>query len=169
MPLLYDFHGNNPAASTVLGVHRMGTRRFSVLLAREGNPVALAPRIERASFDGFPGEVREYAAWPELHEKLRALVAGKTLAMEISPRGAVPSLDRVPHGIIELIESFGARVVSSGPLISRFAARWSAEELAGHRRAAEAIAEIARETLAWAGAEFARGVEVRETLVMPTW
>src|ERR1044072_1054227 len=68
-------------------------------------------------------------------------------------------------GVIALIESFGARVVSSGPLISRFAARWSAEELAGHRRAAEAIAEIARETLAWAGAEFARGAEVRETLV----
>ena len=163
--LLYDFHGNNPAASRVLGVHGMGTRRYFVLLPRLGKPVALAHRIERASFDGFPGEVREYAAWPELHEKLRALVAGKTVAMEISPRDAVPYLDRVPHGVIELIESFGARVVSSGPLISRFAARWSAEELAGHRRAAEAIAEIARETLAWAGAEFARGVEVRETLV----
>jgi Xaa-Pro aminopeptidase len=163
--LLYDFHGNNPAASRVLGVHGMGTRRYFVLLPRQGKPVALAHRIERASFDGFPGEVREYAAWPELHEKLRALVAGKTVAMEISPRDAVPYLDRVPHGVIELIESFGARVVSSGPLISRFAARWSAEELAGHRRAAEAIAEIARETLAWAGAEFARGVEVRETLV----
>ena len=163
--LLYDFHGNNPAASRVLGVHGMGTRRYFVLLPRQGKPVALAHRIERASFDGFPGEVREYAAWPELHEKLRALVAGKTVAMEISPRDAVPYLDRVPHGVIELIESFGARVVSSGPLISRFAARWSAEELAGHRRAAETIAEIARETLAWAGAEFARGVEVRETLV----
>ena len=163
--LLYDFHGNNPAASRVLGVHGMGTRRYFVLLPRQGKPVALAHRIERASFDGFPGEVREYAAWPELHEKLRALVAGKTVAMEISPRDAVPYLDRVPHGVIELIESFGARVVSSGPLISRFAARWSAQELAGHRRAAEAIAEIARETLAWAGAEFARGGEVRETLV----
>ncbi|HTI04132.1 MAG TPA: Xaa-Pro peptidase family protein [Gemmatimonadales bacterium] len=163
--LLYDFHGNNPAASRVLGIHGMGTRRYFVLLPREGPPVALAHRIERTAFDGFPGAVREYAAWRELHDELRALVAGKTLAMEISPRDAVPYLDRVPHGVIELIESFGARVVSSGPLISRFAARWSAEELAGHRRAAEAIAQIARETLAWAGAEFARGAEVRETLV----
>src|ERR1044072_1509467 len=128
-------------------------------------PRRLARRIERASFDGFPGEVREYAAWPELHEKLRALVAGKTVAMEISPRDAVPYLDRVPHGVIELIESFGGRVVSAGPLISRFPARSWAGESAGHRRAAQAIAEIARETLAWAGAEFARGVEVRETLV----
>jgi Xaa-Pro aminopeptidase len=161
--LLYDFHGINPAATRVLGISGMGTRRFFVLLPREGKPVALAHRIELASFDGFPGEVRPYAAWPELHEKLRALVAGKTVAMEISPDDAVPYLDRVPHGVIQLIEGFGARVVSSGTLITRFAARWSASELAGHRRAAEAIAEIATAALRRAGSDLASGAEVRET------
>ena len=163
--LLYDFHGINPAATRVLGIHGMGTRRFFVLLPRSGTPVAIAHRIELGSFDGFPGEVRPYAAWRELHEKLGALVAGKTVAMEISPRDAVPYLDRVPHGVIELVEGFGARVVSSGALITRFAARWSAAELAGHRRAAEAIAGIALEALRWAGGELARGAEVRETVV----
>ena len=163
--LLYDFHGINPAATRVLGIHGMGTRRFFVLLPRSGPPVAIAHRIELASFDGFPGEVRPYAAWRELHEKLGALVAGKTVAMEISPRDAVPYLDRVPHGVIELVEGFGARVVSSGALITRFAARWSTAELAGHRRAAEAIAGIALEALRWAGGELARGAEVRETVV----
>ncbi|MGH7606773.1 MAG: M24 family metallopeptidase [Gemmatimonadales bacterium] len=163
--LLYDFHGVNPAATRVLGIRGMGTRRFFVLLPREGRPVAVAHRIELASFDGFPGDVRPYAAWRELHALLRELVAGKTLAMEISPRDAVPYLDRVPHGVIELLEGFGARVVSSGALITRFAARWSAEELAGHRRAAEALAGIAGEALRWAGAELARGGTVRETAV----
>jgi len=160
--LLYDFRGINPAATRVLGIHGMGTRRFFVLLPREGKPVALAHRIELAAFDGFPGEVRPYAAWPELHEQLRALVGGKTVAMEISPRDAVPYLDRVPYGVVELIEASGAHVVSSGVLVSRFAARWSPAELAGHRRAAEAIAEIAVATLQWAGSELARGAEVRE-------
>jgi len=163
--LLYDFHGINPSATRVLGINGMGTRRFFVLLPRDGKPIALAHRIELASFDGFPGEVRPYAAWRELHEKLRTLVAGKTVAMETSPGDAVPYLDRVPHGVIELIEGFGARVVSSGTLITRFAARWSASELAGHRRAAEAIAAIAAEALRWAGGELARGTEVRETVV----
>jgi Xaa-Pro dipeptidase len=163
--LLYDFRGINPAATRVLAIDGMGTRRFFVLLPRHGKPVALAHRIELASFDGFPGEVRPYAAWTELHEKLRALVAGKTVAMEISPADAVPYLDRVPYGVIQLVESVGARVVSSGTLITRFAARWSASELAGHRRAAEAIAEIAQTALRWAGAELARGNEVRETTV----
>ncbi|HMG17653.1 MAG TPA: M24 family metallopeptidase [Gemmatimonadales bacterium] len=163
--LLYDFHGINPSATRVLGINGMGTRRFFVLLPRDGKPVAIAHRIELASFDGFPGEVRPYAAWRELHDKLRALVAGKTVAMEISPSDAVPYLDRVPHGVIQLIEGFGAHVVSSGALITRFAARWSATELAGHRRAAEAIAAIAGEALRWAGGELARGSEVRETIV----
>src|SRR6266513_1997289 len=121
---LRDLLGINPAASRVLGVHGMGTRRYFVLLPKSGKPVAIAHRIELGSFDGFPGEVRPYSAWRELHEKLGALVQGRTIAMEVSPRDAVPYLDRVPHGVVELLESFGARVVSSGALITRFAARW---------------------------------------------
>ncbi len=164
--LLYDFRGINPAATRVLGLNGgMGTRRLFVLLPRAGKPVALAHKIELAAFDGFPGEVRPYAAWRELHDHLRSLVAGKTVAMEVSHADAVPYLDRVPHGVVELIEGFGAKVVSSGALITRFAARWSAAELAGHRRAAEALATIAAEVLRWAGAELARGAEVRETSV----
>jgi len=163
--LLYDFHGLNPVATRVLGIHGMGTRRFFVLLPRAGPPVAVAHRIELASFDGFPGEIRPYAAWRELHATLGPLVAGKTLAMEVSPRDGVPYLDRVPHGVVQLLEGFGARVVPSAPLVTRFAARWSAEELAGHRRAAEALAVIAQEALRWAGSELARGADVRETVV----
>lgn len=163
--LLYDFHGVNPVATQVLGIRGMGTRRFFVLLPRTGPPVAVAHRIELASFAGFPGEVRPYAAWRELHQHLAALVRGKRLAMEISPMDGVPYLDRVPYGVVQLLEGFGARIVPSGALVSRFAARWTPAELAGHRRAAEALAEIADEALRWAGAELARGGEVRETAV----
>jgi Xaa-Pro aminopeptidase len=163
--LLFDFHGVNPVARRVLDVHGMATRRFFVFLPRAGRPVAVAHRIELAPFEGFPGEVRPYAAWRELHEQLTPLVRGKTLALEISPNDAVPYLDRVPYGVVQLLELLGARVVSSAPLVTRFAARWSAAELAGHRRAAEAIAQIARDALAWAGAELAGGSEVREVAV----
>lgn len=163
--LLYDFHHVNPIAGRVLGIGGLGTRRYFVWLPRTGRPVAIAHRIELQPFDGFPGDVRPYAAWRELHDALRAVVAGKTVALEISTDDNVPYLDRVPHGVIQLLEGFGARVVGSAPLVSRFAARWSADELAAHRRAAEAIAGIAREALTWAGAECARGTEVRETAV----
>ena len=161
--LLYDFRHVNPIAGRILGPTGMGTRRLFVWLPRSGRPVAIAHRIEAHELAGFPGEVRPYGSWRELQQQLAALVRGQTLALEISPADAVPYLDRVPYGVVELLESLGARVVSSAPLVSRFAACWSAAELAGHRRAAEALAAIAREALAWAGSETARGAEVRET------
>ncbi len=163
--LLFDFHGLNPVAARLVRASGMGTRRLFVFLPRTGGPVAVAHRIELDGLAGFPGEIRPYAAWRELHDLLRPLVAGRTLAMEVSPQDAVPYLDRVPHGVVELIESLGGRVVSSASLVTRFAARWSDADLAGHRRAAEALAQIAGEALVWAGGEVARGAEVRETTV----
>ncbi|HET7789284.1 MAG TPA: M24 family metallopeptidase [Gemmatimonadales bacterium] len=160
--LLFDFHGLNPVAGRVLGMHGMGTRRLFVLLPRSGRPTALAHKIEMQPLAGFPGEVLSYAAWPELYQALEKLVRGKTLAMEVSPKDGVPYLDRVPHGVVQLLESFGARVVPSAPLVTRFAARWTPSELEGHRKAAESLATIAQDALRWAGAELARGTEVRE-------
>ena len=163
--LLYDFRKVNPIAERILGPTGMGTRRLFVLLPRSGRPVAIAHRIELQPLADFPGDVRPYGAWGELHAHLRGLVRGRTLALEISPLDQVPYLDRVPHGVVQLLESFGAQLVSSAPLVSRFAARWSEQERAGHRTAAEALAGVAREALAWVGGEAARGTEVRETTV----
>src|SRR5258708_269104 len=163
--LVFDFHGANPVAPQVLGILGTATRRLFVLLPRDGAPVAVAHRIELQPFAGFPGEVRPYSAWSELHARLRELVAGKRLAMEVSPNEAVPYLDRVPHGVVQLLESFGATIVSSGPLVTRFAARWSADELAGHRRAADALPTMSQEAPPSAAAELSRGSEVREVAV----
>jgi Xaa-Pro aminopeptidase len=92
--------------------------------------------------------VLPYSRWEELHAALAVVVAGKRLAMEISPEDAVPYLDRVPYGVVELLRRLGATIVPSGPLVSRFAAGWSAQEAADHRFAAEALAEVAQAELA---------------------
>ena len=113
--LLYDFRKVNPIAGRILGDTGMGTRRLFVLLPRAGRPVAVAHRIELQALAGFPGDVRPYGAWRELHAHLEALVRGRTLAIETSPRDQVPYLDRVPHGVVQLLESLGARLVSSAP------------------------------------------------------
>jgi Xaa-Pro aminopeptidase len=145
--LLFDFHGINPIVKRVVGYEGMATRRLFVWLPNEGTPVAVAHRIELQGIDGFPGEVRPYAAWQELHQLLGDVVNGKTVAMEISPDDAVPYLDRVPAGVVELIRRLGGTVVSSATLVSLYAAGWSKSELEGHRAAAETIAEIARSTI----------------------
>ncbi len=145
--LLFDFHGLNPVAARVIGPTGMGSRRLFVLLPRDGEPVAVVHKIEIQPFGEFPGRVIPYARWEELHDALRGIVAGRTLAMEISPEDAVPYLDRVPHGVVQLITGMGAKVIPSSPLVTEFAAAWSAAEVDDHLYAAAVLAEIARAEL----------------------
>jgi Xaa-Pro aminopeptidase len=159
--LLFEFRGVNPVAVRVLGLEGMGTRRLFVLLPKEGRPVAVAHRIELHAVRDFPGEVVPYSRWEELHAALGRLVQGRTLAMEVSPEDAVPYLDRVPFGVVELIRRLGGRVVPSGPLVSRFAARWSPAEIADHCAAAEILAEVAQAEIARVVGE----IGVRESAV----
>jgi Xaa-Pro aminopeptidase len=145
--LLYDFQGMNPVLAQVLGITGMASRRLFVLLPRSGEPVAVAHKIELQSVAGFPGRVLPYARWEELHAALKEVVAGRRLAMEIAPRDAVPYLDRVPHGVVELLTSLGATVVPSAALVTRFASCWSPADEADHYDAAEKLATIANDAL----------------------
>ena len=146
--LLFAFQGLNPVATRLLELTGLNTRRLFVLLPREGEAVAVAHRIELAPVERFPGRVLPYARWEELHAALGSIVAGKRLAMEISPENAVPYLDRVPAGVVELVRRLGGTVVPSGPLVSRSAAGWSESEAADRRFTAEVLADVAREALA---------------------
>lgn len=146
--LLFDFKGLNPIAGQLLQLPGMGSRRLFAWVPRDGEPVAVAHKIELASFSGFPGKVLPYARHQELEAALRGLISGRTVAMEISTDDAVPYLDRVPYGVIELVRRLGATVVSSGPLVTHFAALWTDANRADHRQAAEALAGIARRRLA---------------------
>lgn len=145
--LLYDFHGVNPVAQRVVGATGMCTRRMFVWLPATGTPVAVAHRIELQKFREFPGEVRRYSTWRELHRHLEDIVRGQRVAIEYSPDDSVPYLDRVPAGVVELLRKLGAEVRSSADLVTRFAARWSQSEVTDHRKAAEKLAEIATSTL----------------------
>ena len=145
--LLFAFKGLNPVATRVLGLSGLNTRRLFALFPRHGEPVVIAHKIELQGLENFPGKVVPYARWSELNQALSHAVAGRTLGMEISPRNAVPYLDRVPHGVVQLLQSMGAKILPSGDLVSRFAARWSQQELADHHFAAEILADVARSTL----------------------
>lgn len=156
--LLFDFRGLNPVAGRLLQLGGLGSRRLFVYLPRAGEPVAIAHRIELQPLEGFPGRIVPYARWEELHEALSAVVRGRTVAMEVSPEDAVPYLDRIPAGVVELIRRLGGRIVPSAPLVTAFTARWSADELAGHCAAAEILAAIAREEMQRAVREAGQGL-----------
>ena len=162
--LLYDFHGQNPIASELMSLAGMVTRRVFAFVPRQGTPVAVTHAIEQGPWREWPAEWRRerYSSWRALEDTLEKLVGGKRVAMEYSPGDAVPYLDRVPAGVLEMVRAAGADVVPSGELVTRFYASWSASHLESHRRAAEIVASIARDAVAHAGARARSGMPAAE-------
>lgn len=142
--LLYDFQGLNPHARTVLGLPGGAhlTRRFFVWVPRQGQPVLLHNHIEGGTWQtlsaGWDVSLRAFGSHAELDAALREVVAGKTVAMEYSPNGAVPYVSRVDAGTLERVRAAGAEVVSSADLLQSFLV-WSEEDLSAHRRAAAVL------------------------------
>ncbi len=151
--LLYDFRGLNPIARDLLRLEGMTTRRVFAFIPTLGTPVALTHAIEQTVWHHWPSKWgREiYSSWRSLESWLMKHVAGKRVAMEYSAGDAVPYLDRIPAGVLEMVRAMGATVTSSGELVSRFYAIWSADNIATHERAAEQIAKIGQDALRRAG------------------
>ncbi len=152
--LLFDFRGTNPIAGGLLGFGQlMLTRRIFVWVPCEGTPVAVTHAIEQAPWARWPAGWRKevYSSWRTLEAAVGALVAGKRVAMEYSPGDAVPYVDRVPGGVLDLVRAQGATIATSGELVSRLFAVWTPAQLEAHRRAAEIIADVARRALTLAG------------------
>jgi Xaa-Pro aminopeptidase len=151
--LLYDFHGLNPVAVGMLELPGMTTRRFFVFIPTRGSPLAVTHAIEQGPWEAWPASWRKekYSSWRQLESLLGETLKGKKLAMEYSPGDAVPYLDRVPAGVIEMVRNAGATVVTSADLVSSFYAVWSDEQRLSHERAARAVSTIGQEALRLAG------------------
>jgi len=162
--LLYDFRGTNPIAAGLLGLEGMVTRRVFAWVPREGAPTAVTHAIEQGPWARWPDTWRRevYSAWPVLERTVGALVAGKRVAMEYSPGDAVPYVDRVPAGVLEMVRALGATVATSADLVTRLYAVWTPAQLAAHQRAAEHVAAIARAAITGAARRVAAGDAVCE-------
>ena len=142
--LLFNFRGTNPVATKVLGLSPLMTRRYLVFIPARGTPVALTHKIEQQPWTGWIGENRTYAGWQELEQRLGELLGGVAkVAMEYSPGNAVPTVDYVPGGVLEMVRAAGPEVVSSAELVTTFYSPWSDADLLSHRRSAQVLKETA--------------------------
>jgi Xaa-Pro aminopeptidase len=164
--LLYDFQGSNPIAARLSGLaaaKKMTTRRWYYLIPATGEPRGLVHAIERHNLDGLPGEKKPYAGRDRLEDGLRGLLQGmKRVAMEYSPGNNIPYISRVDAGTIESVRDLGVEVVSSGDLVQRFEALWSAEALASHRTASDALYRVKDQAFAFVRERLASGVALTE-------
>jgi Xaa-Pro dipeptidase len=162
--LLYDFRGTNAIAAGLLGFEGLCSRRVFAFIPREGTPIGIAHAIEPGPWARWPAAwpLRTYTGWRALESEVRTLVSGKRVAMEYSPGDAIPYLDRIPAGVLELVRASGATVFSSAELVSQIYATWTPAQRASHERAAQHIAAIAQDTIRHAGAMAAAGTPAAE-------
>ena len=143
--LFYDHHHRDPIAYRVLGLSAqlMVTRRWFYLIPAEGEPQKLVHKIEPGHLDSLPGKKRSYAAWQELFEGLKQILAGhRDVAMQYSPNNGVFTISLVDAGTADLIRGLGKNIVSSGDLVAQFEATWSEEQIQSHYAARDSVDAI---------------------------
>ena len=146
--LFFDHHLRDPLAYRVLGLPVAGhvSRRWYYFIPAQGPPRGMVHRVEPHQLDALPGEKILYARWQEQESALRELLGGvRTVAMQYSPRCAVPYVANVDAGTVELIRSLGVEVVSSAELIQIFEARWTPAQLELHLEAGRRVDRIREE------------------------
>jgi Xaa-Pro aminopeptidase len=144
----------------------MVTRRCYYLIPAQGEPRKLVNRLEPAQLDALPGSTAAYTTWQEHRAAVAALVAGsKRLAAQYSPFNQIPTVSRLDAGTADLLRAAGVELHSSAELVQRFAATWSDEQLAGHRRACTALHEIVRAAFAKVGDTLRSGGTIDEYAV----
>jgi Xaa-Pro aminopeptidase len=147
--LLYNFRDSNIFATRLLALpkHIMFTRRYFYYIPAEGEPRKLVHRIEEWNLDALPGDKSIYLSWHSLEEELKELLSSaKKVAMEYSPRCAIPYVSTVDAGTVELVRGTGVEIVSSANLIQYFEARWDDEQLRDNIASAAHLRQIVDET-----------------------
>ena len=145
--LFYDFRGRDPIAQRILDLPEgMRTRRWFYFVPAKGTPKKLVHKIEAQSLAALPGDTLYYAGQDELRKNVgKMLGRAKNVAMQYSPKNAIPYVAMVDAGTVELVRGSGVKVVSSADMVQKYEACWSDEQLESHRAAGAAIDRIARE------------------------
>src|SRR5271154_7253823 len=143
--LFYDHHHRDPIAYRILGLSDTlhVSRRWYYFIPAEGQPRKLTHRVESGKLASLPGRGQLYSSWQELENGLRTMLEPyKTLAMQYSPRNAIMYVSMVDAGTVEVLREMGKTIVSSADLVSRFEAVLTAEQIASHYQAQQAIDEV---------------------------
>jgi Xaa-Pro dipeptidase len=163
--LFFDHHRRDPLAYRVLqfSPNSPVTRRWYYYIPADGEPKALVHRIEAQTLAALPGQTEKYSDWGEMVERIRQMLAGsKRVAMQYSPKCAVPYVAMVDAGTVELVQSVGVEVVTSANLIQFFESRWTRDQLDSHLEAGRRVDRIRREAFERIGAKVRANERVTE-------
>jgi Xaa-Pro aminopeptidase len=142
--LLYDFRGINPLALQLLGIggKKFLSRRWFLFVPALGEATLIHHRIEAGTWRNLlPDTVKRivYSSHEELDAALKTVLSkAKRVAMEYSPRGAVPYVSRIDAGTLERVRECGVEIVSSADLLQQWLV-WDAEDETAHQQAVHGV------------------------------
>jgi Xaa-Pro aminopeptidase len=161
--LLFDRDGANPIARNLVAPDGNPTRPWFYMIPSKGQPITLAHNAEKRSFEHLPGTKLTYTGYRDLDKQLRAVLKGaRTIAVEYSPKAAVPSVSRVDAGTMEVIRAAGVTVRSSDTLVQYTKAIWGDAGRTTHYIAVHHLIELRKEALAFITKQLVAGTPVTE-------
>jgi len=161
--LLTDRDGSNPIAVRLVAPDGHPTRPWFYIIPARGTPVLLAHSAELRSFDHLAGTKLVYQGYRDLDKQLKVLLKGlKSVAVEYSPKAAVPAVSRVDGGTLEVIRAAGVTVKSSDTLVQFTKAIWGDPGRTAHYVAAHHIVELRKEALAFVTKQLLSGAQITE-------
>lgn len=118
--LIYDYCGSNSIFFDLFGLKWHATRRFFLLIPKEGKPSVIFHQIEE--IPSFNKEVRylPYKTFSALNDLLSRLAEeSPRVLMEYSPIGAIAQISKLDAGTYQLLLQHGFQISSSKDLISQ--------------------------------------------------
>ena len=161
--LMFDRDGENPISSRLVAPEGHPSRPWFYLIPAKGEAIALVHSAEVRNFDHLPGKKLTYQGYRDLAPQLKVLLKGmKTVALEYSPKAAVPSVSRVDAGTLELIRGAGVGVRSSDTLVQYTKAIWGDPGRTAHYVAVHHLVELRKDALAFIAKQIAANAVVTE-------
>lgn len=146
--LLYDFRRCNDLACNFLDIpqNQLLTRRFFYWIPAKGEPIKIVHAIEDP-LKNLPGKTLKFSSWQQMEKHLADVLKGsRRIAMEYSPRNAIPYVSKVDAGTIEVIRGLGVDVVSSCDLLQKFTGILTPHEVETHLKAAQVLDQTVENT-----------------------
>lgn len=147
--LFYDFRCSNDLACEFLEIpsSTLLTRRFCYWVPQKGEPIKIVSIVEPHVLDHLPGTTQSYRSWKEFEGHICSLLQNvSSIAMEYSPRNAIPSVSKVDAGTMEIIRNCHVEVMSSADLLQSYMSVWDAYKLSTHLAAAQILDATASNT-----------------------
>jgi Xaa-Pro dipeptidase len=165
--LVFDFQGRNDVGCQFLQVPKEThlTRRFFYWIPAKGEPVRIVHAVEAFVLDHLPGEKRVYATWQSLEQHLRETLKGvKAVAMEFSPKCAIPYVSKVDGGTVDFVRSLGVDVISSAPILQYYTSVLTDFQLKTHLEAARVLDQTAGKAWKFIKERLSKGVTEYEVV-----